>query len=124
MRGFLVAIAVAGAMFVASPMLGTTRLACSAHIAVTPYITSVDNNVVTLYGAASIGGCPLVTTTTADSVTLTVCLQHLEPTGWTDIACNGPVTKGWNRYWRYARTWLYCVLTRESGPGEEKSSRS
>jgi RNA polymerase sigma factor (TIGR02999 family) len=22
-----------------------------------------------------------------------------------------------DRYWRYARTWLYCALTRETGPG-------
>ncbi len=31
-----------------------------------------------------------------------------------------------DRYWRYARTWLYCVLTRGAGPGTdpEKSSRS
>jgi RNA polymerase sigma factor (TIGR02999 family) len=31
-----------------------------------------------------------------------------------------------DRYWRYARTWLYCVLTRGTGPGTgpEKPSRS
>jgi RNA polymerase sigma factor (TIGR02999 family) len=31
-----------------------------------------------------------------------------------------------DRYWRYARTWLYCLLTRETGPGagREKPSRS
>ncbi len=31
-----------------------------------------------------------------------------------------------DRYWRYARTWLYCALTRNNGPaaGHEKFSRS
>jgi RNA polymerase sigma factor (TIGR02999 family) len=31
-----------------------------------------------------------------------------------------------DRYWRYARTWLYCVLTRGTGPGtgQENPSRS
>jgi RNA polymerase sigma factor (TIGR02999 family) len=31
-----------------------------------------------------------------------------------------------DRFWRYARTWLYCVLTRGTGPstGQEKSSHS
>jgi hypothetical protein len=31
-----------------------------------------------------------------------------------------------DRYWRYARTWLYCALTREADPGTgpEKSSDS
>ena len=76
---------------------------CSYHGAVTPRITLVNNSVVTLGGSGAIGGCPRPTGTTVATVMLTVCLQHLSTTGWVDVACKGPVTKGWSRYYRFAR---------------------
>ena len=81
----------------------STHAPCTAHYASTPYIDYVSNEVVYLQGGGGIGGCPLVLTTTGESVTITVCLQHLDGT-WQDVTCVGPKTKGWNRYWRYARS--------------------
>ena len=94
----------------------STSSPCRSHIATAPTITMVNDNIATLSGSAQIGGCPLVLSTTPDSLTLTVCLQTLTPTGWQDVSCNGPVSKAWNRYWRYARQ-LGLSVTGTCAPG-------
>jgi hypothetical protein len=76
---------------------------CSYHGATQPHIVLVNNSVVTLEGSGSIGGCPRATRIGTARVRLSVCLQHLGPSGWVDVACKGPVTKGWSRYYRFAR---------------------
>jgi hypothetical protein len=68
-----------------------------------------------LIGSGGIGGCPLVTTKQAESVSITVELQHFTGT-WVTQA-SGSVTKGWNRYWRYARQ-AYVTLHAVCIPGE------
>ena len=79
------------------------RSPCSYHGATRPHITRVNNSAVTLEGAGSIGGCPRVTGTSVAKVTLSVCLQHWGASGWRDVACTGPATRGWSRYSRFAR---------------------
>jgi hypothetical protein len=86
-----------------APAAAATHAPCVRHSAVAPTVATITDGVTVLSGAGDIGGCPAVATTASESVTVTVCLQRLDSAGWVDAACNGPVTKGWNRYWRYAR---------------------
>jgi hypothetical protein len=93
----------------AAPMTtASTHAPCSAHLAGTPYVDSVnpgtgeEGTTTTLRGSGGIGGCPVATTTVVESVTVHVCLQYLDNGAWNDKSCVDS-TKGWNRYWRYAR---------------------
>jgi hypothetical protein len=82
-----------------------THAPCTGHSASVPYVDVINGDgTSTLTGSGGISGCPLVTTTKSESVTLTVCLQRFVNGAWADQVCAGPVTKGWNRYWRYARS--------------------
>jgi hypothetical protein len=96
--------------------LATTLAPCSARIASAPSIdlvssgTGEEGTTTTLSGAGQIGGCPPVGTTTPESVSITVCLQHYE-NRWRDHACS-QTTKGWDRYVRLAREAGLTVTTR------------
>ena len=80
----------------------STHSPCDYHGASTPYVSLANGNTLTLTGAGSIGGCPSVSSTTPETVTITVCLQHSTGAGWADVSCSS-FSRAWNRYTRFAR---------------------
>ncbi len=85
-----------------------THAPCTGHIATKPHIYVVVGSTVRLEGGGYIGGCPLVSTTKAESVTMTVCLQRLKAAGFTNVVCKTR-SRSWNRYTRFARSLLFSV---------------
>jgi hypothetical protein len=89
-----------------TPAGAATHSPCAGHPVGTPSVFTVDSGVTTLTGGGGITGCPPVYTYTSESVTITVCLERQDPvtSEWVDQACNGPVTRSWNRSSRLARS--------------------
>jgi hypothetical protein len=85
-----------------------THAPCTGHVATKPHINVVVGSRVQLEGGGYIGGCPLVTTAKAESVTMTVCLQRLRAAGFGDVVCKTR-SRSWNRYTRFARSLLFSV---------------
>jgi hypothetical protein len=85
-----------------------THAPCTGHVATKPHINVVVGLRVQLEGGGYIGGCPLVTTAKAESVTMTVCLQRLKAAGFTSVVCKTR-SRSWNRYTRFTRSLLFSV---------------
>ena len=55
-----------------------------------------------IVGSGSIGGCPKSIGTEIQTISINVCIQHLEGSTWISKKCQA-YSKGFSIYWRYAR---------------------
>jgi hypothetical protein len=86
---------------VPAPATAVTHAPCK-HYAGTPYVDYVNDSVVYLQGGGGVLGCP--SPVGNEGVTVTVNLRSsVDGVNWVvESTCSQ--TKGWNRYWRYARS--------------------